>query len=105
MAEKSLVKEVAEIEDAAAAVVVGADVPAAAAAVVPVDTDELDFFELLHATSPRAVTAATPTAAARFTERLIVMFPLSFRTVMDVGMARAERSAAGNPMETTVNKA
>jgi hypothetical protein len=63
MAEKSLVNDVAEIDGAAAAVVVVA--PAAE------ELDELDLDELLQATRPVAVTSAADMATARLAESLI----------------------------------
>jgi hypothetical protein len=62
MAEKSLVNDVAEIDGAAAAVVVVAPV---------VEVTELDLDELLQATRPVAVTSAADMATARLAESLI----------------------------------
>jgi len=99
MAEKSLVNDVAEM--LAAAAVVGAAVGAEADVVAVLTLEELDDLEeLLQATNPKVVTAATDSAAARFTEKLMVMFSLvceqrwTFR-----------RSADVHGMETSVNEA
>jgi hypothetical protein len=82
MAEKSLVNDVAEIEGAAAAVVVVA--PA------ELDEDELDFDDELQAARPAAVRTATDNAPARLTENFITMEPpwVSFRSSSHYGHTR-----------------